>query len=57
MKNKFKYDKLMYHFQSKITIPVSFNGFNRPLGLLRRIKDGSIDLEKAKEFKKNLDKI
>ena len=47
----------MYHFQSKITIPVSFNGFNRPLGLLRRIKDGSIDLEKAKEFKKNLDKI
>ena len=39
----------MYYFKSKNRIPISFNGFNRPLGLIRKIRDGSIDLEKAKE--------
>ena len=44
-----KYDKLTYYFKSKNTTPIRFNAFNCPLGLIRKIKDGSIDLEKAKE--------
>ena len=38
--------------------PISFNHFNCPFGLIKKIKDGSIDLKKAKEnqgkFKLNL---
>ena len=39
LNNKIEYDKLTYHF----------NDFNSPLALMREIKDGSIDLEKAKQ--------
>ena len=49
LNNKIEYDKLTYRFKRKDRIPITFKEFNRPLGLLRKIKDGSIDLEKAKE--------
>ena len=51
LKNKIKYDKLTYHFKSenKIPIPISFNIFNRPLGLIRKIKDDSIYLQNSRE--------
>ena len=49
LNKKIEYDKLTYYFKSEDGIPISFNGFNRPLGLIRDIKDGSVDLEKAKE--------
>ena len=55
---KIKYDKLTYYFKSEDKIPRSFNGFNRLLDLIRKIKDGSIDLGKAKgnqeKFSSNL---
>ena len=35
-----------------ITLNYKINGFNRPLGFIRKIKNGSIDLEKAKENQK-----
>ena len=57
LNNKVKYDNLMYNFKSKDRIPVVFNGFNCPLVLIRKTKDGSVDLEKAKKKKKNLDQI
>ena len=44
-----KYDKLTYYLKNKNETPIRFNAFNRPLGFIRKIKDGSIDLEKAKE--------
>ena len=54
LNNKIKYDKLTYSFKSEGRIPIRFNGFNRPLGLIRKI----IDLEKAKDnqekFRSNL---
>ena len=50
MNNKFKYDKLKYYFKSEDKIPVSFNRFNRPLVLIRKIRDGSIDLEKFRSY-------
>ena len=41
--------------------PISFINFNRPLSLLRKIKDGDIELEKArqnqKDFKSGLNEI
>ena len=43
------YDKLKNYFKSEDTIPISFDGFNCPIDLTRKIKDGSIDLEKAKK--------
>ena len=58
MNTSFKYDKLMYYLKSEDRIPISFNDFNCPLGLKRKVKDGSIDQEKAtKKIKKNLDQI
>ena len=59
LNKKIEYDKLTYYFKSEDGIPISFNGFNRPLGLIRNIKDGSIDLERKerKKIKKNLDQI
>ena len=55
LKSKIKYDKWKYHFKSE-----DVNGVNRPLRLVRKIKDGSIDLEKAKEnqekFRSHLNK-
>ena len=54
MNNKTEYDKLTCHFKNEDRIPISFKGFNRPLGLIRKIKDGSIDLEKSKENQENL---
>ena len=49
LNNKIKYGHLTYHFKSGDRIPISFNDFNCPLGLIRKIKDGSIHLEKAKK--------
>ena len=47
--NKIKYDQLMYHFKSENSTPTNFNDFYCPLGLIRKMMDGSIDLEKADE--------
>ena len=44
LNNKIEYDKLKYHFKSKNRTPISFNNCNCPLGLIRKIKDASIDL-------------
>ena len=52
LNNKIKYE-LTYYFESEYKIPISFNGFDRPLGHIKKIKYGSIDIEKAKEHKKN----
>ena len=49
LNNKIKYDNLTYYLKSDDRIPISFNDFNRLLGLIRKIKDGSIHLEKAKK--------
>ena len=58
LNNKIKHDKLMYNFESENRTSISCNAFNRPLALIRNIKDISIDLEKGKEnqekFKSNL---
>ena len=58
MSKKIKYDELTYYFKSENSKPISFNVFNCPLGLVRKIKDGSLDLEEErenqKEFKSNL---
>ena len=56
-----KYNTLTHYFKSEDRIPISFNGFNRPLGVIRKTKDGSIGPEKAKEdqekFRSNLNEI
>ena len=49
IKEKTKCDKLTCYFKSGDSIPINFDNFNRRLGLIRKMKDGSIDLEKAKE--------
>ena len=54
LNNKIKYDKLMQNFKSKDRIPVIFNGFNWPLVLIRKIKDGSVDLSKAKKKRRKI---
>ena len=48
LNSKTEDDKLKYHLKSDNRTPISFNTFNCPLSLKRKIKDGSIDLEKAK---------
>ena len=53
--NKIKYDKLMYHYINENNTPISFNGFNRRLGLIRKVKNGSIDLEKATENQEKIE--
>ena len=55
LNNKITYDKLTYYFKSEDRTPIGFHGFNRLLGLTRKIMDGFIDLEKAKENQENLD--
>ena len=61
LNNKIEYNKLMCHFTIENRAPVSFNSFSHPLGLIRKIKDCSIGLEKAKEnqekFRSNLSEI
>ena len=51
-------NKLTYHLKSENRTPIIFNGFKCPIGLIRKKKDGFVDLEKAKEnqekFKSNL---
>ena len=37
-------------------MPITFNGFNHPLGLIIRIKDGSID-QKSKTKYEQIDQI
>ena len=58
LNNKIKHDKLKYHLKSENRTPIIFNGFKCPIGLIRKKKDGFVDLEKAKEnqekFKSNL---
>ena len=49
LNSKIKYDKLMYYLKSADGISISFNDFNCPLGLIRQINDGSIELEKAND--------
>ena len=52
MSQKIKYDKLAYYFKSENSKRISFNDLNCPLGLVRKIKDGSINLEKVRENQK-----
>ena len=48
-----KFDKLTYYFKSGGKKSIGFNDFNCSLDLIRKIKNGSIDLEKSKKkFKK-----
>ena len=58
MSQKIKYGKSTNYFKGENTIQISFNCFNRPLGLIRKIKDDSTDLEKPKDnqqkFRSNL---
>ena len=49
LNDKIRLYKWTYHFKNEDSTPISFNGFHRPLGFLRKIKDGFIDLEKTKE--------
>ena len=53
--NKIKYDKLTYHYINENNTPISFNGFNRRLGLIRKVKNGSIDLEKETENQEKIE--
>ena len=53
--NTTKYDTLTYHYINENSTPISFNGFNRPLGLIRKVKNGSIDLEKATENQEKIE--
>ena len=46
---KTEYDKLMYNFKNEDRTQSCFNDFNCPLGLVRKIKDGSMDLKKAQK--------
>ena len=46
LSNEMEHDKLTHYFKSEDRIPIGFNGYNRPLDLIRKIKDSSIDLEK-----------
>ena len=48
LKSKIEYDELKYHFKSTNRTTIRFNSFKRPLNLIRKIKDGSIDLENTK---------
>ena len=54
LNNKIKYDKLMHYFKSEDTIPIRFNDFNNLLVPKRKITDGSIDLQEAKESLKKI---
>ena len=47
LNHKLEYDILMDHFKNEKRTPISFIIFNHPLGFIRKIKDGSKDLEKA----------
>ena len=49
LNNKIKYDKLIKYLKSEDSIPLILNGFNRSLDSIRKIMDGSIDLQKVKE--------
>ena len=57
LSNKIKYDKLTYYFKNENRTLIIFNGYTRPLGFIRKIKDGSTDLEKAKEYQEKSNKI
>ena len=52
---------MTYYFKSKKSSPIAFIGFDCPLYLLRKIKEGFIELEQLKEnkkeFKSDLNKI
>ena len=49
-----EYDKLKYQFKSDNRTTINFSTFNCPLSLIRKIKDGSINLEKAKGTQKKI---
>lgn len=54
-------NSLTYYFKSKKSSPIAFIGFDCPLYLSRKIKEGFIELEQLKEnkkeFKSDLNKI
>ena len=49
-----EYDKLKYQFKGDNRTAINFSTFNCPLSLIRKIKDGSINLEKAKGTQKKI---
>ena len=52
MNNKIKYDQFRQKNEDRISI--NSNDVNRPSDYIRKIKDGFIDLEKAKENQEKL---
>ena len=56
-----EYDKLKYQFKSDNRTAINFSTFNCPLSLIRKIKDGSINLEKEKgnqkKYRSNLSEV
>ena len=49
MNEKVSYNDLTYYFLKKESKPICFIDYNRPLGLLRKIKEGNTELEKARK--------
>ena len=49
MNEKVSYNDLTYYFLKKESKPIRFIDYNRPLGLLRKIKEGDTELEKARK--------
>ena len=49
MNEKVSYNDLTYYFFKKESKLIRFIDYNRPLGLLRKIKEGDTELEKARK--------
>ena len=49
LSDKLKHDKLTYYFKYENRIPIGFADLSRPSSIIKKINDGFIDLEKAKE--------
>ena len=47
------YKNLNYDFTTKASGSINFNGYNGPFSLFKKIRDGDISLEMAKEDQKN----
>ena len=54
LNSKMEYDKLKYQFKSDNRTSINLSTFKWPLSIIRKIKDGSINLEKAKGNQKKI---
>ena len=57
LNQKINHNHLTHYFKSKESRPKRFSTFNRPLGFLRKIRDGDTTLQKAKKFTDNSNQI